>query len=117
MRRYEVMVIFDAEVEAEAVDAAIGRVSEMVEARDGKVVSVDRWGKKPLAYEIQHRWEGQYVVMELSCDQAGVAEIDRFLSLADEVIRFKALKLPERVASTPRASLAATPEPLEVSGR
>lgn len=110
MRRYEVIVIFDVEIETEAIDAALAHVSELVQARDGSVVRVDHWGKRPLAYEVRHRREGHYVVVELVCDQATVAELDRFLSLADEVVRFRAIRLPERVDSAPRVSLEGTLE-------
>jgi small subunit ribosomal protein S6 len=89
------MVIFDAEVEVEEVEATVGRALDQLRARDAEVARVDYWGKRPLAYEIKHRWEGNYVVIEVLCDQVALSEFDRMLALADDVIRYKVVQLPD----------------------
>jgi len=108
MRPYEVMIIFDAGLEEEAIRAVLDRATEALTARGGTVARVDRWGRRRFAYELKHRLEGYYVVMELSADPAAMAEMDRVLSLADEVLRHKVIRVPDSVAGrAPRPAPAA----------
>ena len=99
MRPYEVMAIFDVGAEAPAIQAVIDRLLETIRANDGVPGHVDRWGRRPFAYEVKHRREGYYVLVELSGVPRTVAEIDRLLTLADEVLRFKVVRLPDKVAA------------------
>ena len=117
MRPYEVMVILDAGLEEDAVRAAIDRFIELIRSRGGNPGRVDRWGKRRFAYELDHRWEGYYVVIEVEAEPAVMSELDRSLHLADEVIRHKVIRLPDRVAarlagssSGPTVSPAAGPD-------
>lgn len=98
MRPYEVMVIFDAGAEPPAIQAVVDRLLETIRGNDGVPGQVDRWGRRPFAYEVKHRREGYYVVVELSGEPRTVAEIDRLLTLADEVLRFKVVRLPDKIA-------------------
>ncbi len=98
MRPYEVMVIFDTGAEPPAIQAVVERILETVRTRGGTPGAVDRWGRRPLAYEVRHRREGYYVVIEFSGEPALVDELDRMLSLADEVLRHKVVRIPDKVA-------------------
>lgn len=98
MRPYEVMVIFDVGAEPPAIQAVVERVLQTVQDRGGTTGAVDRWGRRPFAYEVRHRREGYYVVIEFSSDQATVDELDRLLSLADEAMRHKVVRIPDKVA-------------------
>jgi small subunit ribosomal protein S6 len=109
VRPYEVMVIFDTGLEEDAVRAVLDRATELISARGGNPGRVDRWGKRRFAYELNHRWEGYYVLVEATGEPAVMAELDRMLTLADEVIRHKIIRLPDR-ARRSRAR-AATPAP------
>ena len=111
MRPYEVMVILDAGLEEDSIRSVIDRVTELVQSRGGTPGRVDRWGKRRFAYELHHRSEGYYVLIEIAAEPATIAELDRMLSLADEVIRHKTIRLPEKVAArAPAAPRAATAE-------
>ena len=99
MRPYEVMIILDSSLEEDAIRAAIDRSTDLLKSRGGDPFRVDRWGKRRLAYELNHRWDGYYVLVEANAEPAAVAELDRALHLADEVIRHKVIRLPEKVAS------------------
>ena len=114
MRPYEVMVIFDAATEPPAIQAVVDRLLETIRATDGAPGHVDRWGRRPFAYEVKHRREGYYVLVELSGAPKTVAEVDRLLSLADEVLRFKIVRLPEKVANRAAAGGSSQTRP---SGR
>ena len=67
------------------------RVSETISGAGGKVERIDRWGRRRLAYEIDRQQEGYYVLLEVTAEPVSMKEVDRILSLADEVLRFKAL--------------------------
>ena len=98
MRPYEVMIIFDAGLEEESIRAVIDRATEALTTRGGTIVRVDRWGRRRFAYELKHRLEGYYVLVEASAEPAAMAEMDRVLSLADEVVRHKVIRIPDSVA-------------------
>ena len=96
MRHYEVMVILDAGLEEDAIRATVDRATTSLTGNGAKVGKVDRWGKRRFAYEVRHRSEGYYVLIDTEAEPAAVAELDRMLGLADEVIRHKVIRLPEK---------------------
>lgn len=98
MRPYEVMIILEPAIEEDAVSAICDRVTSLITDGGGTAGKVDKWGKRRLAYEIDHRLEGYYVLIEALADPAPMAEIDRVLRLADDVVRHKIIRLPEPVA-------------------
>ena len=114
MRPYEVVIIYDPGLEEDAIRAAVDRSTELIRARGGNPGRVDRWGKRRLAYEIRHQREGYYVLLEISAEPAAMAELDRSLSFADEVLRHKVIRVPDRVAkgSGRAASRAGTEAPV-----
>ena len=83
------MLILPAEADDQAVSGVIDRISGVIGAAGGDVKKVDQWGRRRLAFEIDKRSEGFYVVAEMNADPASIKELDRVLSLADEVVRFK----------------------------
>lgn len=107
LRPYEVMIIFDATLEEESIQATIDRATQLIGDRGGNLGQIDRWGKRRFAYELHHRWEGYYVVAEFTADPSAIAELERMLRLADEVVRHKIIRLPEKVAGRPRRGAGA----------
>ena len=97
MRPYEVMVIFDAELDEETIRSAVTRYTQLIEAKGAQPGPIDFWGKRRFAYELKHRWEGYYVVLQAKAEPAAMDELHRTLSLADEVLRHKVLRTPESV--------------------
>ena len=92
MRPYETMIVFDTTVDAQSIQIALDRALETIRANAGTPGNIDRWGKRPLAYEINKRKEGYYVLVEFSGESTTVDERDRILTLSDEVLRFKILR-------------------------
>ncbi len=95
MRPYETMIVFDTSVDAQSIQGALDRFLETSRTHGGHPGAIDRWGKRPLAYEIKKRKEGYYVLVEFTGEPETVTELDRVLTLADEVLRFKVLRRPE----------------------
>lgn len=98
MRAYELMVIVDSDVDETGVQAVISRVGELVAADDGTVATTDLWGRRRYAYPINHKLEGIYVVFEITTPAPNLGELDRFLRLADDVVRHKLIRLPDTEA-------------------
>lgn len=107
MRPYEVMVIFDPELDDVAVRDAVERSKKLLEAQGAEPGYIDFWGKRRLAYEINRKTEGYYVVMQAMAEPAAMAELHRTLSLADEVVRHKVLRIPAEVYGPPRSRATA----------
>lgn len=89
MREYECLLILPADADEATVGTVTDRIQRVVAKHSGEVRGVDRWGRRRLAFEIEHQSEGYYVVVEFTADPARIGELDRALQLADEVLRFK----------------------------
>ncbi len=98
MRAYELMVIIDAELDDEVIDATVKRIADMLGQRGATVRSEDRWGRRRFAYEINHKHEGYYVVFEF-VGGSDLDQLERALRLADEPVRHKVVRLPDREAA------------------
>jgi small subunit ribosomal protein S6 len=109
MRHYEVMVILDAGLEDDSIRAILDRATSALTANGATVGKVDRWGKRRFAYEVHHKSEGYYALIDTEAEPAAVGAVDRMLGLADEVIRHKVIRLPEK-AVTVRATRSSGPD-------
>jgi small subunit ribosomal protein S6 len=98
------MVIFDADLEEAEIRAAVERSTQLIESRGAELGHVDYWGKRRFAYRLKHRWEGYYVVFQARAEPAAMDELSRVLSLADEVLRHKVLRIPEEVYGPPKTA-------------
>ncbi len=99
MRVYELMIIFDSDLDDSGIQQMLNRVNEMIAAGKGKVATTDRWGRRRFAYEINHKQEGYYVVLEIVTEAVNLHDLDRFLRIADQVVRHKLLRLPDKEAT------------------
>jgi small subunit ribosomal protein S6 len=106
------MVILEAGLDEDAIRGIIDRATQLITAGGGTSVRVDRWGKRRFAYEVRHRNEGFYVIIETTAEPSVMADLDRMLVLTDDVIRHKVIRLPESTAGRKRpASSAETGTP------
>ena len=92
MRKYEVMVILDSELEEKTIAPSLDTFLNVIKADGGTVEKVDFWGKRRFSYEINHKTEGYYAVIELISTPEAVAELDRQLSLNEAVVRTKVIR-------------------------
>ena len=88
MNQYEVMYVIDAALEDSARTDLINRFSELVVKNGGEVERVDEWGKRRLAYAINYKTEGYYVLMYIKGPSDLPREIERNLQIADQVLRY-----------------------------
>ena len=92
MRHYEIMIILDPAQDERTVAPSLDKYLDVVRKEKGNVDKVDIWGKRRLAYPIQKKEEGIYVVVDFACESATVLEVDRLLNLNDSVLRTKVLR-------------------------
>ena len=86
MNKYELMVIIDPALEDDKKEAAIENVKNII-AEAGEVSETDVWGLRKLAYPIQKKNEGYYVVMQFTAEPELPKELDRRLRIADAYMR------------------------------
>jgi small subunit ribosomal protein S6 len=94
------MLILPAEADEAVISGVLDRITRVVSEGGGKVGQIDRWGRRRLAFEIARQGEGYYVVAEFTADPGVIAELERTLHLADEVLRFKVVLRPEAKATS-----------------
>lgn len=99
LRAYELMVIYDGDTDDAVVNQSLASIGQQIEAGGGRVATTDRWGKRRFAYQINHKWEGIYVVLEIVTEARDLHDLERSLRIADEVVRHKLLRLPEAEAA------------------
>ncbi|MBQ8881812.1 MAG: 30S ribosomal protein S6 [Clostridia bacterium] len=92
MNKYEVLYILDAKLDDGEKDALIERFKGVVETANGTVESVDKWGVRKLAYEINFKNEGYYVLMNFSADANTPDDLERQMRITDGVMRFIVIK-------------------------
>ncbi|GAB3995693.1 30S ribosomal protein S6 [Glycomyces albus] len=92
MRHYEIMVIFEPNLEESQVSPTLEKFLKGIKDAGGTVDKIDVWGRRRLAYEIEKNSEGLYAVIDLQSEPAPVAEMDRQLRLNESVLRTKVLR-------------------------
>ena len=93
--KYEVLYIIDPAQGEEGIAALVEKFKGIVEAH-GTLTSVDEWGKRKLAYEINGLTDGVYTLIDFHADPAEVAELDRVLRISDVVVRHMIVKRTDR---------------------
>lgn len=99
MRPYEIVVIFDATLDENIIRETTDKIAEYVRSKGGTTGRIDRWGRRTFAYELKHRTEGYYVIIEATGEPAVLAEVDRMLSLSDDVVRHRVIRQPDHSVS------------------
>lgn len=87
MKTYEMLYVLDSSIADEAKDAFVAKFETVVANANGKVISTDKWGNKRLAYPINYKNDGYYVLMTFEADGSVVKELDRVAGLSSEVLR------------------------------
>ena len=92
MREYEIMVIVSPDVDDRQVQGVVEKPFEAFKAAGGTVDNVDTWGRRRLAYDIQKKSEGIYVVLNVTAEPAVVKELDRQYTLNEQIMRTKVIR-------------------------
>ncbi|MFC1592532.1 30S ribosomal protein S6 [Candidatus Omnitrophota bacterium] len=95
LRNYELVVIISPEVLEERFDVIIDNLSQFITGKGGSVSDVERWGKKRLAYPIEHFVEGNYVLTRFKMRPASCKEMEANLQISEEVLRYLLIRLDD----------------------
>ena len=116
MRRYELMVILDPDLEERTIAPSLDTFLNVVRNGGGTVEKVDVWGRRRLSFEIDKKVEGIYAVVDLNAEPAVMKELDRQLNLNESILRTKVMRPDLRAskpapAKAPKPAAAPTPAP------
>lgn len=106
LTEYETTVVIRANVGGDAVESALDRMREVIKARNGKLLAINHWGKKKLAYEIDKQARGLYVHAHYLGGNDVVAEIERNFRINDQVLRFLTIRLNDQIMADEREEQA-----------
>jgi len=93
LRDYELVLIISPEVVDEALDPTIDNVNKLITERGGIISNAEKWGKRKLAYPIEHFVEGTYVLTQFKLKPASSKELEANLQTSEEILRHLLVKL------------------------
>lgn len=85
---YESIVILDSLLSVEEIDKMINRIKDMIEGEKGKIISIDKWGKRRLAYDIQKKQYGFYVAIVYEGEGTVSVTLEKEYNFNDTVLRY-----------------------------
>ena len=97
MRAYETVFIADADISEEDVDYITERVSGIVRDFNGKLLKIEKWGRKKLAYEVKKRTKGYYFLLSFLGDHKLTTELERILKLDDRILKYLTVKVDKHI--------------------
>ena len=111
MNRYELTYIIDTALEESARKELVEKVSDLIVANGGEVEKVDEtWGKRRLAYAIDYKTEGWYVLVTFKAPAELPRELERNLEINENVMRYLVIRLLEKKSSVkPRPARPVAP--------
>ena len=95
MNKYELALVVSAKIEDDARAAVVEKAKEYITRAGGTVTEVEEWGKKKLAYDIQHMSEGFYYFIQFDANTDGPAAVEQDVRIMDNVLRFLCVKKDE----------------------
>ncbi len=112
MNKYEVVYIIDPAVEEDARKELIAKFNALIADNGGTVDKVEEWGKRRLAYAIDYKTEGYYVLVNFQAEAELPKELERNLQISDSVIRYQVIKQLERKAGVKPRPVRVAPAPV-----
>lgn len=115
MALYETIFILDSLLPPEEIDKQVDRVKELLETNNCKVIEIDRWGKRRLAYEIQKKQYGYYVVIEFDSDGTAPQLLSNEFNYNDKVLRYMTYRFNKnKIKDRAKSELKAAKETKEL---
>jgi len=95
VHEYETVYIAQPNLDEEALNTLSERLTQTVTTYGGEIISSEPWGRRTLAYPIKKFFEGHYVLSRFTMNPEGADELDRFLRLNENVIRYMVIRTDE----------------------
>ena len=96
MKNYELLTIFKPSLDSDELDKAVDKISSDIKAAKGEVSSVDKMGRKKLAYDLQGYRDGFFMTMIISLPAEAIVEFKRNLKLNDNILRFMFMEVAKK---------------------
>lgn len=95
MRKYEIMFIVDPNLPEDEIDQLNGQVESLITDGGGTVLETEKLGRKRLAYEVERRTEGFYVLLVVEATGEILSEVERRFRVMDNVLRYLTVRVDE----------------------
>ncbi len=95
-KQYESVVILNAALEDEQVDAALQSIEDTIKSNGGEITNIDKWGRKRLAYPIKKAKSGYYTVYQFTAPTDSILKLERIYRLDENVIRYLTIVLDKQ---------------------
>jgi len=96
LRTYESVVVIDSLIKSEEINAIIEKIERIISNNGGKILEIDRWGKRRLAYEIKKRQYGYYVDFIFEAPSNLINVLERDYGLDENILRYLTVHLNKR---------------------
>jgi small subunit ribosomal protein S6 len=97
---YDLVVLLDVAVEEDQRERILADIEHLIDA-EGELVSAHDWGRRRLAYEIKHKPEAEYHLLQFRGPNELLERLDRTLRITDSVVRYRIIKLPPGMPEPP----------------
>ena len=96
MKNYELLTVFKPSLDSEELDNVVEKITEEIKTYEGSVVSIDKMGRKKLAYDVQGYRDGFFANIVVSLPAESIVEFKRNLKLNDNVLRFMFMEVSKK---------------------
>ena len=103
MRLYETVIVFDPQLKAPEIEDSIKKFTNFIANHGGEIVGQDEWGKRRLAYEINRRQYGFYILLRFNCPGQLVGLLEREFKLNETILRHLTIKLDKKALQMEQA--------------
>lgn len=93
MNKYELLTIFDAAISDEEKDAVVDKYVSLIEKNGGKLLGMNKWGVKKLAYPINYKKDGYYVLFNFEASETLPSKLNSLMNIDETVMRSLCLRL------------------------
>ncbi|MCK5128609.1 MAG: 30S ribosomal protein S6 [Clostridiales bacterium] len=113
MNNYEVLYVIDGTISDEAIQEQVQKFSDLVTNNGGEIVDINEWGKRRLAYQINYKSEGYYVLMNFKSDPDFPVELERIFGITESIVRYMVERKPDGYVPPKKAARAKFEKPKE----
>lgn len=116
MNIYENIIILNASLSDEEIEAASGKIKDLITSSGGEILKVDVWGRRKLAYEIEKQNKGFYLLLFFKSPSPVIRKLEDYYKVFDPVMKYMVLKLAKKQVEALLQSISAvtgTPVPVE----
>lgn len=110
MNYYENIIIIEPTLSEEEVEVTSQKVKDLIKKSEGEVLKEERWGKKKLAYELNKRSEGYYILYNFKSHPSSIKKLEDYYRISDPIFKHMILKLGKKQVATLMDELKQSPQ-------